>query len=75
MHCQILSLTDNHSITLIPAYIPTHLNMEVDYLSWGQMLSEWHVLPQVAQAAFHLRGLPEVDLMAPRLLNNNVITL
>ena len=33
--CWILSLTDKHGITLIPAYIPTHLNMEVDYLSLG----------------------------------------
>ena len=28
------------------------------------MLLEWHLVPQVAQAAFHLRGLPEVDLLA-----------
>ena len=31
--CQILSLTDKHCITLLPAYIPTHLNMEADFLS------------------------------------------
>ena len=31
--CQILSLTDKHCITLIPAYIPTHLNVEANYLS------------------------------------------
>ena len=61
---QILSLTDKHGITLIPAYIPTHLSMEANYLSWGQMLREWHLLPQVAQATFHLWGLPEVDLLA-----------
>ena len=56
--CWILSLTDKHGITLLPAYIPTHLNVE------GQLLPEWHLLPQVAQAAFHLWGLPEVDLVA-----------
>ena len=28
------------------------------------MRLEWHLLPQVAQAAFHLWGLPEVDLLA-----------
>ena len=61
--CQILSLTDKHGITLLPAYIPTHLNEEADYLSWYWMLPEWHLLPQVAQAAFHLWGLPEVDLL------------
>ena len=32
--CQILSLTNKDGITLIPAYIPTHLNVEADYLSW-----------------------------------------
>ena len=58
--CQILSLTDKQGI---PAYIPTHLNVEANYLSWDQMLLEWHLLPQVAQAAFHLWGLPEVDLL------------
>ena len=62
--CQILSLTDKHGITLLPAYIPTHLNVEADYLSWDQLLLEWHLFPQVAQAAFCLWGLPEVGLLA-----------
>ena len=51
---QILSLTDKHGITLIPAYIPIHLSVEADYLSWDWMLPEWHLLPQMVQAAFHL---------------------
>ena len=62
--CWILSLTDNHGITLIPAYIQTHLIVEADYLSQGQMLPEWHLLCHNAQAAFHLWGLPDVDLLA-----------
>ena len=62
--CWILSLTNKHSITLIPAYIPTYLNMEASYLSWGQLLIEWHLLPQMTHVAFHLLGLPEVDLLA-----------
>ena len=62
--CQILSLTDKHGITLIPAYIPTHLSVEADYLSQDQLLPEWHLLPQVAHAVFCLWGLPEVDLLA-----------
>ena len=62
--CQILSLTNKHGITLLPAYIPTHLNVEADYLSQDWLLLEWHLLPQVAQTAFHLWGLPEVDLLA-----------
>ena len=39
-------------ITLILAYIPTHLNVEADYLSQDWMLPKWHFLPQVAQAFF-----------------------
>ena len=62
--CQILSLTDKHGITLLPAYIPTHLNVEADHLSWDWLLPEWHLLPKVAQTAFSLWGLPEVDLLA-----------
>ena len=62
--CQILSLTDKHGITLLPAFIPTHLNVEADYLCWDWMLPESHLLPKVAQAAFCLWGLPEVDLLA-----------
>ena len=62
--CQILSLIDKHGITLIPAYIPMHLNVEADYLSQDWMLLEWHLLPQVAEAAFHLWGLPDVGLLA-----------
>ena len=62
--CWILTLTYKHGITLLPAYIPTHLNVEADFLSRDWMLLEWHLLPQVAQAAFRLWGLPEVDLLA-----------
>ena len=62
--CWILSLTDKHGITLLPAYIPTHLSVKADFLSWDRLLLEWHPLPQVAQAAFHLWDLPEVDLLA-----------
>ena len=57
-------MTDKHDITLIPAYIPTHLNVEADYLSWDWLLPEWHLFPLVAHAAFCLWGLPEVDLLA-----------
>ena len=38
--------------------------MEADYLSQDQLLPEWQLLPWVVQAAFHLWGLPEVDLLA-----------
>ena len=45
---QIVSLTDKHSITFILAYIPTHFNVEADNLLWGQLLLEWHLLPQMS---------------------------
>ena len=62
--CHILSLTNKHSIILLPAYIPTHLIVEADYLFRDWLLPEWHLLPQVTQAMFCLWGLPEVDLLA-----------
>ena len=43
--CWILSLTDKHGITLLPAYIPTHFNVEASYLSQDWMLLEWYLLP------------------------------
>ena len=63
LSCWILSLTDKHGITLLSAYIPTHLIVEADYLSWDQLLLEWHLLSQVAEAAFCLWGLPEINLL------------
>ena len=60
---QILSLTDKHSITLFPPYIPTYLSVEADYLSQGKLLLKWH-LPPIAQTAFQPWGLPGVDLLA-----------
>ena len=38
--CWILSLTDKHSLTLIPAYIHTYFNVEASYLSPGELLLE-----------------------------------
>ena len=35
--CCILSMTNKHGITPIPAYIPTHLNVEAHYLLWGRL--------------------------------------
>ena len=35
--CHILNLADKHGIPLIPTYIPTHLNVEADYLSGGSV--------------------------------------
>ena len=67
LSCWRLSLTDKHSITPNPAYIPTHLNVEANYLSWGWLLLEWHLLPQMAEAALCLWGLQEVDILASSL--------
>ena len=42
-------LTNKHGITLLPAYIPTHLNVEADYLSQDWLLPEWHLLRWLMQ--------------------------
>ena len=59
--CRILNLTS--TVLLIPAYIPTLLNVEADYLLQGWLLPERHFLPQMVQVAFYLWGVPEVDLL------------
>ena len=46
--CHIFNLANKHSITLIPAYIPTHLNVEANYLFWGLLVPEWHLLSHIA---------------------------
>ena len=43
--CHILHMTDKCGFSLIPPYIPTHLNMGANYLSWGKLVPEWHLLP------------------------------
>ena len=50
--CQISSLTDKCSITLVSVYIPTLLNVEADYPSWGQLHLECHLLSHIVQAEF-----------------------
>ena len=58
------NLVDMHGITLIPAYISTHLNVEVDFLSQGRLVAEWHLLPCISQTVFKLLVQLEVDLLA-----------
>ena len=64
-----------HCIMLIPEYIPTHLNVEVDYLSWERLILGWH-LPDIAQLAFQLWCQPEVicwHLNIPNQCQHNYI--
>ena len=42
--CHVLNLADQYDITLTPAYIPTHLNVEANYLLQGKLVPEWHFL-------------------------------
>ena len=62
--CHILNLADKHGSSLIQAYIPTHLNVGAAYLLQRGLVSEWHLLPNIAQTAFHLWDQPEKDLLA-----------
>ena len=78
--CQILSLTDKHGITLLPAYIPTHLKVEVNYLSQDWLLPEWHLLLRWLRQLSPLgpsRGVP-VDIFSfhsmPALLHLGIST-
>ena len=45
-----------HGITLITAYIPTHFNVEANYLSLGKLVPEWHLFPCICQAALFVFG-------------------
>ena len=65
--CHILNLADKHGITLIPGYISTHLNVEAKYLV-GKV-SEWCILPNIAQLAFHLWDPLEVYLLLSSCIN------
>ena len=46
--CSIYNMADKHVITLIPAYICNHLNVEADYLSMGQLAPEQHIFPNIS---------------------------
>ena len=50
----MLHLIDKLAITCIQVYIPTHLNVEADFLFWGKLLHEWYLLSSIAQTAFQL---------------------
>ena len=67
--CHIFNITDKHGIIHILACVPTNLNMEANYISQGRLVPAWHLLPCIAQAAFHLLGQPEVDLLGSSCTN------
>ena len=54
--CQILNLANRHGITLIPANIHTHLNVEAEYLSQGRLVPNWHLLSCIAQGCISSLG-------------------
>ena len=62
--CHNFNLADKHSITLAPAYMPTHPNVKADHLSQDWLVPKWNQLPHIAWATFHAGGLPEVDVQA-----------
>ena len=43
--------------------------MEADYHSEGWLVLKWHLQTNTAQAAFHLQGQPELDLLASSCTN------
>ena len=54
--CYILSLDNKHGIPLISAYKHTLLNVEANYLSWGMLVPQWHLLPSIAQGALQINS-------------------
>ena len=54
--CWILHLTDKHGITLIPAYIPAHINVEANYLSWESDASGMASSPSDSSSSFSPLG-------------------
>ena len=52
--CYILNLADKNGINLIPSYIPTHPNVEADYLCQGGLVPKWQSLPHIALDVFHI---------------------
>ena len=67
-------MADKHGITPIPGYIPAHLNVEAKYLSWGKLVSKWHVIPCIMKITFQLWSQLEVDLLASSCTFNSGAT-
>ena len=58
-----------HDINLLPAYLPTHLNVEAYCLSQGRLVQEWHLLPHIDEAVFQLWDRLWEDLLASSYTN------
>ena len=58
--CSILNMANKHGITLFPAYIHTHVNVDPDYLFWRRLVLEWYLLPHMGQVVSQLWGHLEV---------------
>ena len=67
--CHILNLAAKHGTTLIPACMPTHLNVEASFLSWGRLVPKWHLLPHIAKASFQLWSQLEGDMLVSSYTN------
>ena len=65
----ILNLADKHGVTLIPAYIPFHVNVAADYLSQERLFAVWYLLPHIGNTVFQLWHQPKVDLLASSFIN------
>ena len=57
-------MTNTWGISLISAYIPTHLNVEADCLSQGRLVQKWHLLVHIPEPIFQFWGELEVNLLA-----------
>ena len=59
----------HRGITIIAEYLPSSMNLGTDWQSRkSKDHSEWKILPQVFQIICQIKGKPEMDLFAFRLL-------
>jgi hypothetical protein len=63
---RILLLAHQHHLCLLPAFIPSEENLQVDAASRFQSIPDWHLSPRVFLQVSALRGLPQIDFFASR---------
>ena len=60
----LLKWCHQHSIHLIPKYVPSLQNIIADRGSRFLAVEDWFLLPRVTRKIFKIWGTPEIDLMA-----------
>jgi hypothetical protein len=64
----ILLLAHQRQLHLLPAFIPSEVNVQADAASRFQSIPDWHLAPRIFHQISTLRGPPQIDLFASRQL-------